>query len=85
MSCKVPHLHAKNIRRVVTEEVRTRDMSFLQGVLAGAFTVPGDPEGAIDFRPPLKILADAGYDGWLVIEAEQDPDKRNPLDTSRWA
>jgi inosose dehydratase len=55
-------------------------MSFLQGVLAGAFTVPGDPEGAIDFLPLLRILAGAGYDGWLVIEAEQDPDKRNPLE-----
>ena len=55
-------------------------MSFLQGVLAGAFTVPGDPEGAIDFLPLLRILAGAGYDGWLVIEAEQDPDTRNPLE-----
>ena len=53
-------------------------MSFLQGVLAGAFTVPGDPEGAIDFLPLLRILAGAGYDGWLVIEAEQDPEKANP-------
>ncbi|RQP07108.1 MAG: myo-inosose-2 dehydratase [Paracoccus sp. BP8] len=77
---RVAHFHAKNIRRAVTEEVRARDMSFLQGVLAGAFTVPGDPEGAIDFQPLLKILAEAGYDGWLVIEAEQDPGKRNPLD-----
>ncbi|MDQ7261551.1 myo-inosose-2 dehydratase [Paracoccus sp. PS-1] len=77
---RVAHFHAKNIRRAVTEEVRARDMSFLQGVLAGAFTVPGDPEGAIDFQPLLKILAEAGYDGWLVIEAEQDPGKRNPLE-----
>mgnify|MGYP001603609861 CR=1 FL=1 len=77
---RVAHFHAKNIRRPVTERVRAEGMSFLQGVLAGAFTVPGDPEGAIDFVPLLKILADAGYDGWLVIEAEQDPVLRNPLD-----
>ncbi len=77
---RVAHFHAKNIRRPVTERVRAEDMSFLQGVLAGAFTVPGDPEGAIDFLPLLRILAGAGYDGWLVIEAEQDPDKRNPLE-----
>lgn len=77
---RVAHFHAKNIRRAVTEEVRARDMSFLQGVLAGAFTVPGDPEGAIDFQPLLKILAEAGYDGWLVIEAEQDPGRYNPLE-----
>ncbi|MFV0386634.1 myo-inosose-2 dehydratase [Paracoccus sp. (in: a-proteobacteria)] len=77
---RVAHFHAKNIRRPVTERVRAENMSFLQGVLAGAFTVPGDPEGAIDFVPLLKILAGHGYDGWLVIEAEQDPELRNPLD-----
>ena len=79
-AARVAHFHAKNIRRPVTERVRAEDMSFLQGVLAGAFTVPGDPEGAIDFVPLLKILAGAGYDGWLVIEAEQDPEIRKPLD-----
>ena len=42
--------------------------------------MPGDPEGAIDFVPLLRILAGAGYDGWLVIEAEQDPELRNPLE-----
>jgi inosose dehydratase len=77
---RVAHFHAKNIRRPVTERVRAENMSFLQGVLAGAFTVPGDAEGAIDFVPLLKILAGAGYKGWLVIEAEQDPEKRNPLE-----
>jgi inosose dehydratase len=77
---RVAHFHAKNIRRPVTERVRAEGMSFLQGVLAGAFTVPGDPEGAIDFVPLLRILAGAGYDGWLVIEAEQDPELRNPLE-----
>ncbi len=76
---RVAHFHAKNIRRPVTKRVRAEKLSFLQGVLAGAFTVPGDPEGAIDFLPLLRILAEAGYDGWLVIEAEQDPEARNPL------
>jgi inosose dehydratase len=76
---RVAHFHAKNIRRPVTERVRSENLSFIQGVLAGAFTVPGDAEGAIDFLPLLRILAGAGYDGWLVIEAEQDPQLRNPL------
>lgn len=76
---RVAHFHAKNIRRPVTERVRAENLSFLQGVLAGAFTVPGDPEGAIDFVPLLRILAESGYDGWLVIEAEQDPKARDPL------
>ncbi len=78
-AARVSHFHAKNIRRPVTERVRAEGLSFLQGVMAGAFTVPGDPEGAIDFVPLLRILADVGYEGWLVIEAEQDPVVRNPL------
>ena len=77
---RVAHFHAKNIRRPVTERVRAENLSFIRGVLGGAFTVPGDPEGAIDFVPLLRILAQAGYDGWLVIEAEQDPAVRKPLD-----
>lgn len=77
---RVAHMHAKNIRRAITGRVRDENMSFLDGVMAGAFTVPGDPEGAIDFVPLLRILAGAGYDGWLVIEAEQDPVIRNPLE-----
>ncbi|MFT4014670.1 MAG: myo-inosose-2 dehydratase [Paracoccus sp. (in: a-proteobacteria)] len=79
-AARVAHFHAKNIRRSVTERVRAENMSFIEGVLAGAFTVPGDAEGAIDFVPLLRILAGAGYDGWLVIEAEQDPAMRNPLE-----
>ncbi|MTE02185.1 myo-inosose-2 dehydratase [Paracoccus sp. YIM 132242] len=79
-AARVAHVHAKNIRPDVTARVRAENLSFLQGVLAGAFTVPGDPQGAIDFVPLLRILADSGYDGWLVIEAEQDPTVRDPLE-----
>ncbi|TAG30186.1 MAG: myo-inosose-2 dehydratase [Rhodobacterales bacterium] len=76
---RVRHFHAKNIRPAITARVRAESLSFLQGVVAGAFTVPGDQEGGIDFGPLLKILAGAKYDGWIVIEAEQDPAVRNPL------
>ena len=76
---RVRHFHAKNIRPKVTARVRAEALSFLQGVVLGAFTVPGDQEGGVDFAPLLKILAGAGYDGWIVIEAEQDPAVRNPL------
>ena len=76
---RVRHFHAKNIRPAITAKVRAEGWSFLQGVLGGAFTVPGDQEGGVDFAPLLKILAGAGYDGWIVIEAEQDPKLRNPL------
>ncbi|QLQ17761.1 MAG: myo-inosose-2 dehydratase [Exiguobacterium profundum] len=75
---RVRHFHAKNIRPDVVARVREDRLSFLQGVVAGAFTVPGDQEGGIDFGPLLKVLVSA-YDGWIVIEAEQDPKVRNPL------
>ena len=76
---RVAHFHAKNIRPAVTARVRAEGLSFLDAVRAGAFTVPGDQEGAVDFAPLLRTLAKARYDGWIVIEAEQDPVQRNPL------
>ena len=59
--------------------VRDERLSFMDGVRAGVFTVPGDQEGGIEFLPLLQILKGAGYEGWIVIEAEQDPDMRNPF------
>lgn len=76
---RVVHFHAKNIRPAVIERVWAENLSFLEAVMAGAFTVPGDQEGAVDFDPLLRILARHDYEGWLVIEAEQDPKVRNPL------
>ncbi len=77
---RVGHIHAKNVRPKIAAQVRGENLSFLEGVRRGSFTVPGDPEGAVDFVPVLKIAAEHGYAGWLVIEAEQDPDVRNPLE-----
>lgn len=77
---RLGHFHAKNIRPDVMKEVREKGLSFLEGVRKGVFTVPGDSEGVVDFPATLKIAADAGYEGWLVIEAEQDPDVRNPFE-----
>ena len=53
------------------KKARNNDQSFLNSVLDGVFTVPGD--GMIDFAPLLQVLADSHYSGWLVVEAEQDP------------
>jgi inosose dehydratase len=77
---RVRHFHAKNVRPEIMRQVRAENLSFLDGVRRGVFTVPGDPEGGVDFPPLLSILAGAGYEGWLVIEAEQDPDMRNPFE-----
>ncbi|MBB4009766.1 myo-inosose-2 dehydratase [Allorhizobium taibaishanense] len=77
---RVGHIHAKNIRPIIAKQVRDEKLSFLEGVRRGVFTVPGDSEGGVNFPPVLKIAAEHGYQGWLVIEAEQDPDVRNPYD-----
>ncbi|MCO6187685.1 myo-inosose-2 dehydratase [Rhizobium sp. L1K21] len=77
---RVSHFHAKNVRPAVMKQVRETGMSFMDGVRAGVFTVPGDEEGGVQFPPLLKILKDVGYSGWIVIEAEQDPDQRNPFE-----
>ncbi|MDX6750970.1 myo-inosose-2 dehydratase [Geminicoccaceae bacterium 1502E] len=77
---RINHVHAKDIRPAVLERLRAENWSFLKGVLEGAFTVPGDLEGGIDFREVAKILKEFDYEGWIVVEAEQDPKKANPLD-----
>ena len=76
---RVTHIHAKNIRPEIMREVREQNLSFLEGVRRGAFTVPGDPEGCIAFEPVLTVAAEHGYSGWLVIEAEQDSAVREPF------
>jgi inosose dehydratase len=76
---RVGHIHCKNVRPEIMSRVRTERLSFLEGVRAGVFTVPGDTEGGVDFAPVLEIAARHGYSGWLVIEAEQDPDQRDPV------
>ncbi|HET7863101.1 MAG TPA: myo-inosose-2 dehydratase [Burkholderiaceae bacterium] len=68
---RVVHVHCKDVRPAVVAQARNDGWSFLQGVLNGTFTVPGD--GGIDFEPVLKALRAGGYEGWLVVEAEQDP------------
>ena len=74
---RINHVHTKDIRADVLEKLKAEDWSFLKGVLEGVFTVPGD--GSIDFAAFMKSLKTIDYSGWVVIEAEQDPKKANPL------
>ena len=76
---RVRHIHTKNVRKPIMDRVWSEHLSFLDGVRLGVFTVPGDPEGMVDFAPVLKSAADHNYSGWLVIEAEQDPTIREPF------
>ncbi|WP_309666839.1 myo-inosose-2 dehydratase [Tabrizicola sp.] len=77
---RVRHIHAKNVRPAILREVREQGLSFLEGVRRGVFTVPGDAEGVVDFHAVLEVAAQHGYQGWLVIEAEQDALVRDPFE-----
>ncbi len=78
---RVHHVHFKDIRPAVVQDVRENNRSFLDAVIAGAFTVPGD--GCIDFQAVSNALKAMDYDGWIVVEAEQDPAKAPPYEYSK--
>ena len=75
---RVGHVHLKDMRLDVVRQAREEGWSFLQAVRNGAFTVPGD--GGVKFDEVFRVLDEAGYQGWLLVEAEQDPAKADPLE-----
>jgi inosose dehydratase len=78
---RINHVHCKDVRADVLARLKAENWSFLKGVVEGVFTVPGD--GSIDFGAVARVLAETGYAGWVVVEAEQDPAKANPLEMAR--
>lgn len=74
---RITHVHTKDIRQGVVDALDWSKDSFLDAVIKGAFTVPGD--GSLDFETIVQRLADHGYEGWFVVEAEQDPKKAPPM------
>ena len=74
---RISHVHTKDVRMEVIDGLDRSRASFLDAVIAGAFTVPGD--GSLDFEEIAKALAASGYEGWFVVEAEQDPKPNPPL------
>jgi inosose dehydratase len=80
-AARIVHVHCKDLRPTVLSRVLNSDRSFLDAVVQGVFTVPGD--GCIDYPSVFEPLARAGYDGWLVVEAEQDPVVAPPLRYAR--
>ena len=75
---RVRHVHLKDVRPKVLEQVKRDRLSFLAAVKEGVFTVPGD--GGVDFQPVFRLLDKAHYRGWYVVEAEQDPARANPFE-----
>ncbi len=78
---KIAHVHCKDMREKVLNKSLSGDLSFRHAFLEGAFTVPGD--GCIDYRPIFNELVKNDYQGWLVVEAEQDPKKANPFEYAK--
>ncbi len=75
---RIKHVHLKDIRPDVVEKVRENRWSFLEGVRQGTFTIPGD--GCVEFAPIFACLEESGFEGYMVVEAEQDPAKADPLE-----
>jgi inosose dehydratase len=82
---RIGHVHLKNMRKPVRDQAIKESWSFLKSVRNGCFTVPGDPEGCVDFPAVLKKLDEIGYEGWIMVEAEQDPAKANPFKYAKMA
>jgi inosose dehydratase len=78
---RISHVHTKDVRAAVIDVLDRAKESFLDAVVKGAFTVPGD--GSLDFEAIVKRLAGHGYEGWFVVEAEQDPKRSPPLEMAR--
>jgi len=78
---RIIHVHTKDVRNSVIHTIDRDRVSFLDAVIQGAFTVPGD--GSIDFDAVIQRLADNGYEGWFIVEAEQDPAKAPPAEYAR--
>ncbi|MEZ8142276.1 myo-inosose-2 dehydratase [Enterovibrio norvegicus FF-33] len=76
-AARINHVHCKDVRQAVLDDAKNRRLSFLDAVLNGVFTVPGD--GCIDYAPVMDVLKRSDYAGWLVVEAEQDPSIADPL------
>ena len=82
-AARIKHVHLKSVRPAVAQEAREKGWSFYRSVASGVFTIPGD--GSVDFPAIFRCLASAGYQGWLVAEAEEDPAKVPALPKARLA
>ena len=78
---RINHIHCKDIRKDILKKSINNNLSFRDSFLDGVFTVPGD--GCIDYKPLLKIIYENKYNKWLIIEAEQDPQKANPFEYAK--
>jgi len=77
---RTKHIHLKDVRPNILQKTKAENWSFLKAVKEGIFTVPGDDNACVDFASLFKTLEESTYEGWIVVEAEQDPAKANPFE-----
>jgi len=82
---RIKHVHLKNVRRDILPVATSKNYSFYQAIQEGIFTVPGDPAGDLDLRPILNALRSANYERWMIVEAEQNPLRTDPLTAAQTA
>lgn len=68
---RIAYIHLKDIRQEVLDEARAEEADFITCIRKGVFTVPGD--GCLEFAPIIEELVSLGYNGWAMLEGEQDP------------
>lgn len=77
-AARIGHVHLKDIRPAKMKQAIQEGFKFRSAVLENCFTIPGD--GCVDYPSIFKILDECGYEGWLLVEAEQDPAVANPFE-----
>jgi inosose dehydratase len=82
---RITHVHLKNVRGSVVKEATEKKWSFYNAIEQGVFTVPGDPEGTLNLDPIMNIIKSVDYNRWMIIEAEQNPLKADPLAHAKMA
>ena len=75
---RVDIVHAKDVDKALTDKLLPGELTWSEGIKAGMFTPIG--QGDIDFAAIVKLLDDAGFDGYWVLEQDIMLDEEPPAD-----
>lgn len=78
---RVAHVHLKDVRVNLAEQVRAGTLSYGEAVRRGLYAPLGD--GDVDVAALVQILEKGGYEGWYVLEQDvmldREPAGEGPL------
>jgi inosose dehydratase len=78
---RVNHVHAKDVRAEIAEQVRRGELTYTEAVRRGIYVPLG--QGDVDFAGIVRSLEAAGFDGWYVLEQDTilpgEPDDDGPV------